>query len=289
VRIIIKKENFLHLSVGKVNIDISVFSGDRPKKGERVNAKIIISLGGAACNYAAFVSYLGHRSALVAKISEDFRDYILSEMTKKGIETKYLIISKGEQSVNVIFVDEDGERSMYSNPGMAETLSISDYKNIEDVTVIHFASVKPSIITKVNARLITYDPGPYVDLINEEVIKKVDILYLNKSEFMKVNKIIGENKVIIKKGEEGAEAMIRGERCIARAPKVNVKDTTGAGDIFDASMNYSLIEGKSVGESLAFSVALASLKTELPGAQNFPDKNYAIKMISNGDVKLECK
>jgi sugar/nucleoside kinase (ribokinase family) len=64
--------------------------------------------------------------------------------------------------------------------------------------------------------------------------------------------------VVVKRGRLGASAWQKEERRNAPAPAVDVIDTIGAGDTFNASYLYSRIQGQSLAAALAQGVSVAS-------------------------------
>jgi sugar/nucleoside kinase (ribokinase family) len=71
--------------------------------------------------------------------------------------------------------------------------------------------------------------------------------------------------VALKLGGDGAIAVLGDELVRARAPRVDVVDTTGAGDTFDAGFVAGLLHGWSLERTLAFAVACGSLSTRAIG------------------------
>ena len=71
--------------------------------------------------------------------------------------------------------------------------------------------------------------------------------------------------VVVKLGPDGALA-IRGDEALRLpADRVQVVDSTGAGDSFDAGFLYGLLDGRSLAESLAIAVACGTLSVRAIG------------------------
>jgi sugar/nucleoside kinase (ribokinase family) len=65
---------------------------------------------------------------------------------------------------------------------------------------------------------------------------------------------------------------------------VQVINTIGAGDAFDAGMIAALVEGKSLRESLAWGNAVAALKIGREGgAQELPNRGEVERLVASGD------
>jgi sugar/nucleoside kinase (ribokinase family) len=71
--------------------------------------------------------------------------------------------------------------------------------------------------------------------------------------------------VVVKLGAEGALAVHRGDVFRAPALRVEVADTVGAGDSFNAGFLSGFLGGRSVQESLTLAVTCGSLSARAPG------------------------
>jgi sugar/nucleoside kinase (ribokinase family) len=71
--------------------------------------------------------------------------------------------------------------------------------------------------------------------------------------------------VVVKMGADGALAVRGDEALRLPADRVQVIDSTGAGDSFDAGFLYGYLDGRSLGESLALAVACGTLSTRAVG------------------------
>lgn len=76
--------------------------------------------------------------------------------------------------------------------------------------------------------------------------------------------------VVIKCGANGAIAIHDGRRYAVPAPKVEVVDTTGAGDSFNAGLIYGVLRGAPFEEALRYAVICGSLSTTDYGGRALP-------------------
>ena len=64
--------------------------------------------------------------------------------------------------------------------------------------------------------------------------------------------------------------------------KINVVDTTGAGDVFHGAFALAIAEGQQADEAIRFSSAVAGLKcTRLGGRDGIPDRQQVMTSYSN--------
>jgi sulfofructose kinase len=72
-------------------------------------------------------------------------------------------------------------------------------------------------------------------------------------------------------GPEGALALLEGEILRTPAPRVPVRDTTGAGDVFHGALALALVRGSPRGDALLYAVTAASLACRGLGGRSFSD------------------
>jgi ribokinase len=93
-----------------------------------------------------------------------------------------------------------------------------------------------------------------------------DLLIVNETEFAQLDRPGG--LVALTFGAEGA-VLLKDTQEIARArpPKVNVVDTTAAGDAFAGCLLVSMLEGRNNEEALRRACAAGAIAASRPGAQ----------------------
>jgi len=283
---------FIHLAVGRFNIDVIVKIDKIPDVDEFLTTDLMeIVPGGAAVNYAVMINRLGHSSKLLAKVGKsNLTQSLMGIIAEMGVGLDYVEEVNAPQSMALIFLRNNGKVSMVRKLGASMLISAEDVKKYFGLfDAIHFASVPPSVVVRdPMARLISYDPGPF----SKDVEKvDVDVLYINEKE----SKLIDLNRVkakiiVIKMGEKGAKVITESQECIAEAYKVNdVVDTTGAGDVFDATFNYGLLEGLPLEETLKLAVTASALKVQRLGGINSPSLSEIYEALKTYTPKVECK
>jgi ribokinase len=283
---------FLHLAVGRINIDVTVRLDSLPAEGENANTDVFeISIGGAAANYSMAVAALGHSASLIAKVSKDeLIKVLMRALAEKGVILDHVIEVEGPQSSALILLRKGGKISIVRRTGVSSLLSPSDYRYLVPLfDVVHYASVPPQLVLpKDSQRLVTYDPGPYA---SEAVVEtKVDVLFCNEIEFSKIGERTEARSIVVKMGERGAKVVSGGIECVANSyPVEEVIDTTGAGDVFDATFNSFLVSGADIKEALAAAVVASGLKVTRLGTSNPPTYGELMSAMAKGKVKVECK
>lgn len=281
-------ETYTHVSIGNINVDITVYVEKFPTPGESLIATDLdIRPGGAASNYAVAVAQYGHRVYLIASASNhDFAKVAINALKNKGVIVDKVKIVDSPPGVVLVIVQWNGERTMIKYPGANEELSVEDVPVdvVEKAHIIHMASINASLAMEVSSKLrssstmITYDPGVYVDNIHKyiKLLENIDILFLNEKELARLGKIIkmdtlfkhGLSMLVVKRGEKGAVAILPGGSCIQgkTQPIKKPVDATGAGDAFDAFFNVKYLESKDPSIALKYGVAAGALKVGYKGS-----------------------
>ena len=87
--------------------------------------------------------------------------------------------------------------------------------------------------------------------------------------------------VVVRDGANGSLAVCDGKSIEAPAFRVNVVDTVGAGDVFNAGFIYSLVFGWSLKDALVFGNAAAGYSVGRAGARNTPTAEELRKFIGS--------
>lgn len=262
---------------------------------------IRLSYGGDALNEAVILSRLGINTKLISKIGDDTAgNQILNFLNSEGIDCNAICIDKDvPTSINIVLVDEKGERFFLTNPlGSMRNFEkqdvlqhtkrfpnyvvfagmfVSPLMNIDSMKDI-FKEIKSSKGTVLSVDMTKPKNGEKLSDI-APLLKYVDYIFPNEEE---ISLITGSKDVfynaeclvnagvgcaVIKCGERGCVIKTKDRFFELPAYKVNkVIDTTGAGDSFVAGFHYGLINGFSLKECGLFANTVASCTVEKLGA-----------------------
>ncbi len=227
-----------------------------------------IAAGGSAANTIVGLSRLGIKTGYIGKLGQDEDGkFYLEELKKEGVNIGGIAISeKGKSGEVLAFVDEQGERSMYVDPGVNDELSENEaMRAFEKMNpeFLHLTSLvgeksfeaQKVLVGEAGETRISFDPGDlYVKKGLEAlkpILEKSEVVFLNEKELEelaegKAKKLLGlGGKIVaVKKGGEGCYIVSKKEKFQIEAYDVKVVDTTGAGDGFNAGFLYGLLEGK---------------------------------------------
>ncbi|MEM3039947.1 MAG: carbohydrate kinase family protein [Candidatus Methanomethylicaceae archaeon] len=270
------------LSVGNINIDLSFFINKLPDLDGEEIADLEIFHGGSAANFAVGLSRLGLKVGILGCVGDDqFGREAIDELSRAGVATEFVTIMKGKRTgIVCVLVDRSGGRRMLAHRGANAELD-SILKNLPDAKFLQLCNVSRNVLMKIKgsqrqARM-SIDPGGGVVELMPEDLDGIDVLLLNEleckfltgSDYREGARKLAEyvGNVVVKLGDKGAYAFDGKEEKFQRALRVNVVDTTGAGDAFDAGFMAAFINRMNVEECLRWGIATASLKIQRRGAR----------------------
>lgn len=162
--------------------------------------------GGAPCNVLAMLAKLGHKTAFIGKVGEDFfGEQLRDAITEVGIEAAYLQMDEEiHTTLALVHTYPDGDRdfSFYRNPGADMMLTEDEIPEdlIKDTKIFHFgtlsmthegvrlATKKALKIAKESGTLISFDPNLRPPLWANLEEAKEQVLYgLNYCQILKIS------------------------------------------------------------------------------------------------------
>lgn len=254
-----------------------------------------MACGGSAANTIIGLSRLGIKTGFIGKVSKDNDGNLLLEnLNKEGVDTEGIIISEGRSGNVLGFVDKNGQRALYVDPGVNDLIKPDEIKldYLENSKVLHLTSfvgesikAQESIINKIPEDIVvSLDPGRiYAERgINylKDILNRTDIILINEEELKhltgkkyktckegaEVLLEYGMNTVVIKRGDKGVYITDGNESHFIEPFNVKCIDTTGAGDAFNAGFLYGFLNDKSIEESGKIGNFVASCCIQESGA-----------------------
>lgn len=232
--------------------------------------------GGSAANTIVGLARLGCKVGFIGKVADDREGrLLLKDFQREEVDINGIIrVKKGRSGTVMGFVDEKGERALYVDPGVNDTIEFSeiDMEYAFQTKFIHLASFIGEKSFQTQKKLaeglpanvkISLDPGELYARRGaqlEPLLKRTFVLMPNSKELqLLTNKNHYEDgaKAVLKKGVQIAAVKLGSKGCyitngaeshLIEAFKVKVVDTTGAGDAFCAGFLYGLISGKTLYE-----------------------------------------
>jgi len=260
-------------SIGDVNIDILTEPIERIEENEQsIIEEMRIKVGGGAANFAIWLSNLCMRVRLIGLVGNDyFGNFIKEQLRKIGVDLKLKTINE-RTGITFGIQFKDGSKKLITYRGTNKLFSIDHIKISEiEGEVVYFSGYNlleslrkdlPTLLEELknNGKVISFDPDLKAGIKFDKneflrVAKFVDIMFLNEREASLIAKNLDWFKgrtIVIKRGENGAYAIEKGERVEVSGTEANVKNPTGAGDVFNAAFIHHYYYGYDLRECLEF-------------------------------------
>lgn len=259
--------------------------------------------GGDALNEGVDLSRLGKSVELVTVVGNDEAGQgILNCLRENGVGTAKVRVSEGMvTSVNVVLIDEVGERYFLTNPaGSQRRLTVEDVLPALETAadLVCFAGIFVSTaldpkglaeifrqVKRKPGRILAADmtKAKHGETVEDmrEAFQYVDYLMPNEGEaalltgerdpYRAADRLLeaGVGCAVIKRGAAGCLVRTKDEIWNVPAwPGAVCVDTTGAGDAFTAGFLWGLSEGADLRECACFACATASCAVETVGAND---------------------
>jgi len=210
--------------------------------------------GGSALNFAVKTALNGLNTGIISKIGNDYHGEIISDkLRQKGVDISRITKIEMPTGMSFISVDNHGKRSMYSFMGANEKLNLSkeDFEYINSAEILHISGTywEVAYAAAKYANTLSFAPGALLSTFGmdklEPVLSNLDILFLNEKEVeiltgLEVNQGInflieyGIPLLVATLGDKGSILFTKNQIIKCPPKKIQVLDTTGAGDAFAA-------------------------------------------------------
>jgi len=276
--------------MGSFNVDLMMRAHHLPARGETVKGTTFkIGPGGKGSNQAVAAQRAGAEVTMITKIGKDhFAPIALDSFRNEGMDTSFVFQDNDcATGAALIMVDENtGENIIVIAPGANERITREDMElartRIEGSQVLltqletNIEAVEWAVdIAHRRGIPAMLNPAPAC-AIPDHLLKKISILTPNETEASilvgfevvtvgdasKAARLLvkkGIQNVIVTLGDKGALVVTDNEERLIDGLKVDVVDSTGAGDAFSGGLATALAEGKNIFEAAEFANATAAL------------------------------
>jgi ribokinase len=289
--------------IGSANMDLVATAPHIPVPGETIIGTAFRTVhGGKGANQALAAARLGESTAFVGCVGEDdFGRSLRQGLLDAGVNCGHLRSRAGiSTGVALIVVSDAGENAICVAPGANACLCPDDLRAatplIRSAAVcvlqleiaIETALAAIEIARRHRVRVIL-DPAP-APANPPAALLNVDVLTPNESEAARLLggalpagepraiasalRERGARTVVLKRGSRGAFLLSEEGDATVPAPRVDVVDTTGAGDAFTAGLAVAMARGQSPIEATRYAVAAGALAcTRFGAAPSMPTQS----------------
>ena len=295
------------LVVGSLNTDLVVRTPRFPQPGETISGEDLqVIPGGKGANQAVAASRMGSEVSMLGRVGKDnFGDFLLENLKTNNVDSQLVQRDDSSTGTAIIVVDANGQNSIVLSPGANGKVSSSDIEHASfsdfDLLLLQLEIPIPTVLSaaklaKQNGVRVLLNPAPAKEL-PEELISLADFLIPNETELslltgMEVKDIPtaekaahallqrGVQNVIVTLGSNGALIVTNKSTSHISPFKVDVVDTTAAGDAFIGGFASVLDTANSLEEAVRYGCACGALATTKFGAQpSLPTKQEIERFI----------
>lgn len=281
--------------VGSVNLDLVASGAPLPQAGETVTgARFAQHPGGKGANQALAARRLGAEVHMIGCVGDDaLAEAALTLLRRDGVDVSNVMSELGTATgVALIAVSPEGENQITVASGANSRVGPSDVAGLPKCNVILTQLEVPVTAVEAASRtaaetgaLMAINLAPAMG-VPPQLLKDADLLIVNEIEAEFYGDALHERGglVALTLGGDGAALFKMGKE-IARVPafKVDVVDTTGAGDTFCGALAVALAEGQAPQQALRFASAAAALAVTRAGAQpSLPKREQVEALLQEG-------
>ncbi len=295
--------------VGSFNADLVAYLQRMPRPGETVPGdRFATSAGGKGSNQAVAAARLGADVTFIGRVGNDvFANLAYEIWDAEGVNRDYVSIDdEYATGVAPILVDSSGENMIVVVLGANSRLTAADI----DAARERIAAADVLITQlEVNLDMVAYaletakqlgvatilNPAPAA-AIPQSTIDLADYLTPNETELETLSASAGDyaaaartlltradQQAVVTLGAQGAQIVSGSESAVIPTYAVDVVDTTGAGDAFNAGLAVALAEGKALAQAVRFANAAAALSVTKPGAAPSTPYRAAVDALYSGE------
>lgn len=292
------KNNINIVVVGSINCDITTYISEFPKPHETIMAdRTAVSVGGKGLNQAVAAARAGADVAMVACIGDDqFGRQAIKYLSENEVSVDHVTCSDDVVTgTAAIFVTSNGENMIAVSPGANASLTPRLVENAHDliasadVLIVQLETPLDSIemalkIAKKAGVKTILNPAPangdaisllpLVDIVtpNETETEVLVGIYPDSAEAtekaVQAFHDLGPDGVIITKGADGCAISIGGHRVDLGTFKIDMVDSTGAGDVFNGVFAVGLAREYCHEKAARFASAAAAISVTRPMAED---------------------
>jgi len=292
------------LTIGRSCVDFIIVVDEFPQENSKMSLDSrLMEAGGQGGTSACCVSKLGGKVSYIGQVGDDPEgQFCLSRLKAFDVDTNFVkIIPKGKTPIAYIIVTKsNGNRTIVYEKNSLPRLNIKNIPQdlIFNSKVIMIDPETTYLIKDLNRKLkakIIYDCErwqPDMEYMlrsadffipSSEFLDSTDLFNKNEAFFKKIIRLnqMVKNQLIITSGENGAYYFSNNNLYHVEVPKVNVKDTIGAGDNFHAAFSLAISKKYDLHEAVKFAVSVATLSCSEYGGKNGIPRFHLAQKVAN--------
>ena len=290
-----RRPDFDLVVIGELNVDLLLYGDVTPVFGqaEKLVDDAVMTVGSSSAIFAHGATRLGLRVAFSGKVGADaFGEFMVERLGRAGIDASAIVVDPAFKTGLTVHLVRGTDRAMLTNMGAIPELRPEEVDGalLENTRHVHLGSYflqkglhegLAGLLARARAAGATtsldpgWDPSEKWDSGLREVLRETDVFMPNEAELLAIAGEVSVEEaleafadvptVVVKRGAEGALARGGGESASCLPPAVEIVDTTGAGDSFDAGFLFGRLNGYSLRRALQVGCLCGALSATGPG------------------------
>lgn len=262
--------------------------------------------GGKVPTAMVALARLGARGGIIGVVGDCvWGKFCMDDFKRHGLDTSRMIVDHGKEiAFCLVLSDEkDQGRNIIYHPGNVRQLAWGDLDRVYITSgkYLHLAEVTPitrqaALWAKERQVRVVFDADGFSQDI-ENMLPFIDVFIASEFYYRAVfaDEDYEENcRQYAGRGPSIVVFTLGAKGCVGvdgkgffRMPgfKVDVRDTTGAGDVFHGAFIYGLLQGWDTREVARFANAVAAIKcTRIGGRAGIPDLETVTRFLQTGEI-----
>jgi sugar/nucleoside kinase (ribokinase family) len=296
--------------VGELNPDLILYGVPRelPEEREVLARGFTLTLGSSSAILAHNLSLLGSKVTFSSRIGCDaMGEMCCQRLREAGVDVERVVRAASGSSTGItLILPLATTRRILTYPGAMFEMGIEDLDLDYLATARHFHLSSlflhrklsphiPGLFKEMKRRGLTTsldtndDPEDRWGGVLQEVLPLVDVLLCTEDELAKIAKVEAATEhvaaaehvadivplLVVKRGARGASAYTEGRRIDVPSLRVDVIDSVGAGDTFDAGFLHQWVRKANLETCVAYGNLAGGLSvTRSGGTEAFSDSAY---------------
>jgi sugar/nucleoside kinase (ribokinase family) len=309
-----RRPNFDLLVIGELNVDLLLYGDVTPVFGqaEKLVDDAVMTVGSSSAIFAHQAARLGLEVAFCGKVGADaFGTFMTDRLERAGIDTSTVVIDPLLKTGLTVHLVRGTDRAMLTSMGAIPKLRPEEVDGtlLENARHVHLGSYflqrgiqdgLADLFARARAAGATtsldpgWAPGEDWDSGLPESLQETDVFMPNEEELLAiageptVERALGAftevPTVVVKRGAAGALARSGKNTVRCVPPTVEIVDTTGAGDSFDAGFLFGVLRGYNLERAVGLGCLCGALSaTGAGGVEAQPD----LQLLSDFEIKGE--
>lgn len=295
------------IGIGDTDVDLMIQVDHVPAHDEKVRGTLVGKFaGGVIGNFCSAAAALGAKTGVVAKVGcDEYGDICLRDFKSRGIDTAGMVVDAlAETYFSIVHLDETGEKALtiVQTSGFLPNREELDMDYVRKARYVHMTTLDVALADHVfeqlkgDACVRSLDIEPTASDADREIWKRllrnVDIAFPNEAGLAALTQATdirtgaealldaGVKTVVVTCGASGVRIFEKGYYHEQPVFSVEVKDSTGAGDCFNAAFITSLLNNRTLAQSAKYASAAAAISIGFVGArEGLPSHEQVMRFL----------